>query len=43
MPDILNLSLEELKRHYKAILYLAVIAVAANIAVATFLAPLGFV
>ncbi len=42
MPDILNLSLEELKRHYKAILYLAVIAVAANIAVATFLAPLGW-
>ncbi len=42
MPDILNLSLEELKRHYKAILYLAVIAVAANIAIATVLAPLGW-
>jgi CPA1 family monovalent cation:H+ antiporter len=39
LPDILNISMSELKKHYKEIIYLAVIAVAASITVAVFVTP----
>jgi len=39
LPDILNISLKELKNHAKEIFYLAVIAVVASIAIATFVTP----
>lgn len=40
LPDILNISASELKKHYKQIIYLAVVAVIGSIAVATFITPL---
>jgi Na+:H+ antiporter len=39
LPDILNISIKELKNHAKEIFYLAVIAVVASIAIATFVTP----
>lgn len=39
LPDILNLSVNELKRIYKEIIYLAVIAVIVSIAIASLIAP----
>ncbi|MCK5110824.1 MAG: cation:proton antiporter [Arcobacteraceae bacterium] len=40
LPDILNISASELKKHYKEILYLAVVAVILSIAIAIFVTPL---
>jgi CPA1 family monovalent cation:H+ antiporter len=37
LPDILNISIKELKNHAKEIFYLAVVAVVASIAIATFI------
>ncbi|WP_373035799.1 cation:proton antiporter [Sulfurimonas sp.] len=39
LPDILNISIKELKNHAKEIFYLAVVAVVASITVATFITP----
>jgi len=39
LPDILNISIKELKNHAKEIFYLAVVAVVASIAIATFITP----
>ena len=39
LPDILNISIKELKNHAKEIFYLAVIAVVASIALATYVTP----
>ncbi len=39
LPDILNMSIKELKTHSKEIFYLAVIAVVASIAIATLITP----
>ena len=39
LPDILNISANELKKHYKEILYLAVIAVVFSIILAIFITP----
>ncbi len=39
LPDILNISSEELKKHYKEIIYLAVIAVVGSISIALFITP----
>ena len=39
LPDILNISANELKKHYKEIIYLAVIAVIGSIAIAIFITP----
>nr|WP_321267284.1 cation:proton antiporter [uncultured Sulfurimonas sp.] len=39
LPDILNISIKELKNHAKEIFYLAVVAVIASIAIATFITP----
>ncbi|MFT5835855.1 MAG: CPA1 family monovalent cation:H+ antiporter [Sulfurimonas sp.] len=39
LPDILNISTKELKNHAKEIFYLAVVAVVASIALATFVTP----
>jgi NhaP-type Na+/H+ or K+/H+ antiporter len=39
LPDILNISIKELKNHAKEIFYLAVVAVVASIVVATFITP----
>lgn len=40
LPDILNISANELKKHYKEIFYLAVVAVIGSIAIAIFITPL---
>lgn len=39
LPDILNISATELKKHYKQILYLAVVAVVCSIGLASFITP----
>ncbi len=39
LPDILNISMNELKKNYKEILYLAVIAVIISITIAVFVTP----
>ena len=39
LPDILNISASELKKHYKEIIYLAIIAVISSIAIAVFITP----
>ncbi|MEA1892570.1 MAG: cation:proton antiporter [Campylobacterota bacterium] len=39
LPDILNISIKELKSYFKEIVYLAVISVVASIAIATFVTP----
>ena len=39
LPDILNISIKELKNHAKEIFYLAVVSVIASIAIATFITP----
>ena len=39
LPDILNISANELKKHYKEIIYLAVIAVVGSIIIAIFITP----
>ncbi len=39
LPDILNISIKELKNYAKEIFYLAVVAVVASIAIATFITP----
>ncbi|NOR57587.1 MAG: diguanylate cyclase [Sulfurimonas sp.] len=39
LPDILNISIKELKNNAKEIFYLAVVAVVASIAIATFITP----
>ncbi len=39
LPDILNISMNELKKNYKEILYLAVIAVVISITIAVFVTP----
>ncbi len=39
LPDILNISVTELKKHYKEIIYLAVVAVIGSIAIAVFITP----
>ena len=39
LPDILNISIKELKAHAKEIFYLAVISVVGSIAIATFITP----
>jgi CPA1 family monovalent cation:H+ antiporter len=39
LPDILNISIKELRNHAKEIFYLAVVAVIASIAIATFITP----
>ncbi len=39
LPDILNISIKELKKHAKEIFYLAVVSVVASIAIATFITP----
>jgi CPA1 family monovalent cation:H+ antiporter len=40
LPDILNISVEELKKHYKEIIYLAFFAVIISITIAVFITPL---
>lgn len=40
LPDILNISSHELKKHYKEIIYLAVVAVVLSILLAVFVTPL---
>jgi len=40
LPDILNISASELKKHYKEILYLAVFAVVSSISIAIVVTPL---
>ncbi|MEA3289832.1 MAG: cation:proton antiporter [Campylobacterota bacterium] len=42
LPDILNISARQLKKHYKEILYLAVVAVIGSICIATFITPYIF-
>ena len=39
LPDILNISASELKKHYKEIIYLAVVAVVLSILIAIFITP----
>ena len=39
LPDILNISSQELKKHYKEIIYLAVVAVIASISIAILITP----
>jgi len=39
LPDILNISFDELKKHYKEIIYLAFIAVVISIIMAVFITP----
>ncbi len=39
LPDILNISSEALKKHYKEIIYLAVVAVIGSICIAIFITP----
>ena len=39
LPDILNISSNELKRHYKEIIYLAIVAVIVSISIAIFITP----
>ena len=39
LPDILNISISELKKHYKEIIYLALIAVIISITTATLISP----
>ncbi|MCK5295028.1 MAG: cation:proton antiporter [Arcobacteraceae bacterium] len=39
LPDILNISADELKKHYKEIFYLAVVAVVGSITIAVFITP----
>ncbi|EQB40225.1 hypothetical protein M947_02505 [Sulfurimonas hongkongensis] len=39
LPDILNISIKELKNHAKEIFYLAVVAVVVSIAIATYVTP----
>ena len=39
LPDILNISAHELKKHYKEIIYLALFAVVSSISVAVFITP----
>jgi len=39
LPDILNISIDELKKHYKEIIYLAFVAVIISITIAVFATP----
>ena len=39
LPDILNISVDELKKHYKEVIYLAFIAVIISIVIAVFITP----
>jgi len=39
LPDILNISLDELKKHYKEIIYLALVAVIISIVASIFITP----
>ncbi|MEA3553347.1 MAG: cation:proton antiporter [Campylobacterota bacterium] len=39
LPDILNISSNELKKHYKEIIYLAIVAVLVSISIAIFITP----
>jgi len=39
LPDILNISVDQLKKHYKEIFYLAFIAVLSSISIAVFITP----
>ncbi|MBT7308934.1 MAG: transporter, partial [Gammaproteobacteria bacterium] len=40
LPDVLNLSIVDIRKHYKVILYMAVFSVAGSITLAVFITPL---